>query len=156
MLGVEAEVRVGAAQHTAARDDLRASVREPVERGVVLGDPHRIERAEQRDARAEPQPRGARRDRREHHGRRGQDVVAQMVFAEPDRIEAELLGAHRVVDDLAVALRGCRLRAGVRVGKVVPEHEQAFAHRGSVSLRAGIRWRAEEGSKWNSCAIASR
>ena len=123
-----AEVCVGAQQHAAAGDDLDAPAGEHVDRRVVLGRANRIERAEQRHAGAEAQPRGALGDGGEHDGRRGQDVVAEVVLTEPHRVEAERLGLHCELDDLAVALGGRRLRAGVRIREMVAEDEQAFAH----------------------------
>ncbi len=84
ILRIQTEIRVRPAQDAAPRDDLDAPAREDVEGRVVLGRADRVERAEQRHARGEAQAAGALGDRREHDRRRGEDVVAQVVLAQPD------------------------------------------------------------------------
>ncbi len=66
---VDAEVAVRTAQDAASSDDQGAPAGQHVQRGVVLGGAHRVERAEQRDAGAEPDAPGALGDRRQHDGR---------------------------------------------------------------------------------------
>ena len=66
---VEAEERERLGQRAAPDDQLRAAVRDGVERGEVGVEPHRVLRAQHGDGGAEPDPLGAAGDR-------GEDDVA--------------------------------------------------------------------------------
>ena len=134
---VDAEVAVRAAQDAAPHHELDAAFREHVEGGVVLGGPHGIERAEQRHAGAEADALCALRDRRQHDGRRGEDIVAEVVLAERDEVEAEPLRRDAELDELALARGRGRAHAAGRVGEVVAQDQQARAHQRSARGRPG-------------------
>ena len=77
----------------------------------ALEDAHRIVGAEHRDGRAEQDARWSRRDRRQHDLRRRDREVGAMVLADAEGVEADLVGEHGLVDDVAEHLRVRQQRA---------------------------------------------
>lgn len=108
---VEAEQRKGFGERAAAEDHLGASIRDCIERGKALEHADRIVRGQHRHRRAEMDALGARCDRRQHGLRRGDRKIGAVVFAETDEVEAELVGQHGFVDDVADHLRMGKHRA---------------------------------------------
>ncbi|MET4826931.1 hypothetical protein ABH972_004520 [Bradyrhizobium ottawaense] len=102
---VETEQRKGFSERAAAEDHLGASVGERVQRGKALEDADGIVRRQHRYGRAEMDALGPRCDRGEHGLRRGDRKIGAVVFAEADEVEAEFVGQHRFVDDVADHLR---------------------------------------------------
>ena len=117
---VVAEQRIRLGERAAAEDHLGAAVRQRVERREALKHAHRIVGAEHGDRRAQEDARGAAGDRGEHDlGRRDREVGA-MVLADAERIEADPVGEHRLVDDVAQHVRG-RMKAAIRRGLISPK-----------------------------------
>jgi hypothetical protein len=96
-----AEQRKRFGERAAADDDFGAAAGDGVERREPLEHPDRIVRAQHRDRGAEPDPAGARRDRRQQHLGRGYREVGAVVLADAEEIDAELVGQHRLLDDVA-------------------------------------------------------
>jgi hypothetical protein len=88
-----------------------APARNVVEYREVLGDMHRIMQRQQQHVSANADALSARRDRRqERDRRRAPRVGREMVLARPYRIEAELFGQDRLIEEVAIDLVH-RLRA---------------------------------------------
>ena len=76
-------------------------------------DPHRVVGAEHGDGGAEPDALGPAGDRGEHDlGRRDREVVA-VVLAEAEDVDADRVGEHGLLDDVADHL-GVRQQRAVR------------------------------------------
>ena len=115
---VEAEQRERFGERAAPEDHLGAAVGDRVDGGEALEHPDRIVRTQHGHCRAEADVLGSRRDRRQH-GLGGRDrKVGPVVLAEPDEIDAELIGQHRLVDDIADHLGVRKRRAGGILGDV--------------------------------------
>jgi hypothetical protein len=89
---VETEQREGFGERTASEDHLGAAVRDRIQAGEALKHAHGIVRAQDRHGRAEPDPPGARGDRRQHHFGRGDREIGAMVLADTDEVDAKLIG----------------------------------------------------------------
>ena len=121
---VVAEQRERLGERAAAEDDLGAAVRRGVERRESLEDAHRVVGAEHRDGGAEADAAGAPGDGREHDLGRGDGEVGAVVLADAEEVDAQLVGQHGLVDDVADDLR-LRQRAPVGVAGDVAERIEA-------------------------------
>ena len=75
-------------------------------------DPDRVVGGEHGDAGAEADPLGPAGDRSQHDVGCGDGVVGAVVLAQPDVVDADPVGEHRLGDDLAQGLgvvAGCTL-----------------------------------------------
>lgn len=120
-----------------ADHDLQASTGELVDGGVVLGDAHRVEQAEHGHPGRQQNPVGGRGDRTEQHRRRRRQELPGMTLTDSIRVDPELLGEYRVLDDA----RQTRVRGeeftGDRMGCVRNDVENLKAH--VATLTAGYR-----------------
>jgi hypothetical protein len=130
---VVAEERKRLDERAAAGHDLGTAARDQVDFGEFLEDPHRVVRAQHRYRAREPDPARARRGRTEHDGRGRDGKVRPVVLADPEDVEADLLGeidlfeqvAHPAYAVLLVQLR---------------ERVDAQLHRGKLPARIKARW----------------
>ncbi len=118
---------------TASADELGAATGEDIDGGVVLGQADGVVVGEQGDGGGEAQARRTLGDGGEDGRGGGDDVLAEVVLAEVERPEAELLGEGAEVDQLAEACLGTEPLAGVGVGEVIAEGDEANVH--GVPLR---------------------
>ena len=81
--------------------DLRAAAGQQVERREVLEDAHGIVGAEHGDRAREPDAARALGGGREDDGRRGHGEVGAMVLADPEDVEADLVGELDLLDQVA-------------------------------------------------------
>ena len=93
---------------------LGAAVRQGVERRETLEHAHRFVGAEDGDGRPEEDPLGADGNRGQDDFRGGNREVRAVVFADAERVEADLIRDHRFFDDVAQHLR---LRQRLAVGR---------------------------------------
>ncbi len=106
----------------ASDPEFQPSVAEDVGDRGLFGDLDRVVQRQERHRRAEPDAGCPLRRRRQHHQRVGQDRkrAAEMQFAEPHRIEADLVPEFDLTDDVVVALL---LRIAGRTGQLVEKPE---------------------------------
>ena len=96
-------------------------------------------------------PRG---DRAEEHGRRRREEVARVTLADGDRVEAELLGAHRRPQGLLEPVGGRGLPTGERVGTVGDDVEQLELHAVARRRLGGVHARQRVSSPPPRCRSA--
>ena len=101
---VVAEERERLDERAAPHHDLGAAAGQQVDRGEVLEDPDRVVRAEHGHRAREPDPLGARRDRRQGDGRRGHGEVGAVVLPDTEHVEPDLLGQLGLLEQVAHAL----------------------------------------------------
>ena len=111
---VEAEERERVGQRAAADDQLRAAVRDGVERGEVGVEPHRVLRAEHGDGGAEPDPFGAAGDRGEDDVAGRVHELGAVVLADVEGVDSDRLGEHRLLDGVADHLVAADRAPGLR------------------------------------------
>jgi hypothetical protein len=125
---VLAEPRVDRAGVASAEHQVHATVGEVLQRRVVLGDPHRVGRGDQRRRGRQDDPLGLRRDVGEHRGGGRGDEGRVVVLAPGEDVEADLLGLlgdrHRGREPLVLG-RGAARRG---VGGDVADAEDAELH----------------------------
>ena len=101
-VGAEGFELVGATRATGAH--LEAAIAQDVDHCSTFGDAYRmIHRTwQQRHAVTKPDPRGSLRQRAQHHlrRRRVRELLQEMVLDHPHRVEAHLLGEHRLLERL--------------------------------------------------------
>ena len=102
-------------ERPAANHDLRAALRQQIERGEVLKDPHRIRRAEDGYSAGETNPTRSRRGGGENHCRGGIEEVLAMMLADAEHIQPDLVGVLDLLNEVAQALRGTQRSAGLVV-----------------------------------------
>ena len=90
----------------ASGHDLRATVREEVERGELLEHPHGVRRTEHGDGAREPDAFGAGRRCRQDDGRGGIQEFLAVVLADAEDIQPELVGQLDFFEQLAEAFGG--------------------------------------------------
>src|ERR1700722_4620094 len=95
-------------------------MRNSVERRETLEDPNWIVRAQHRDGRAEANAGRTTGNSREHDFRRRYRKVAAVMFANADKVNAQLVGKYRLFNDVSYHLRMWQQLA-VRVGRDVTE-----------------------------------
>jgi hypothetical protein len=78
-------------ERATAGHDLRAAVRDEIERGEILEDTYGVIRAQNRDRARQADVLGAGCGGGQRHGRRGDGVVGAVVFADAEDVEAELI-----------------------------------------------------------------
>ena len=100
---VVAEERERLDERAAPGHDLGAAAREQVERGELLEDANGVVRAEDADGARQPDAARARCDRREGDRRRRDGEVGPVVLADPEDVEADLVGERRLLDQVARA-----------------------------------------------------
>jgi hypothetical protein len=130
---VVAEQRERLHERPASRHDLRASARQQVQRRELLEDPHGVVAAQHTHGAGQPDPGRALGARGQDHGRRGGGVVAAVVLADPEHVEAHLVGERDLLDDLAQPLRrphAVGVQADVGEG-VHPDLHAATVRRGT-------------------------
>ncbi len=110
---VEAEEREGLGEGAAAEDDLGAPVRGGIDRREALEDADRIIRTQHGDGRAERMRLVRARHAGEHGLRRGDGEIGTVMLADADEIDADLIGQHGFLDEVADHLR-MRQRLAVR------------------------------------------
>ncbi len=128
---VLAEPRVDRAGVAAAHHEVHPAVGDDLEHRVLLGQPDRVVR---RDERRRGGQRDLLRDAREvaeHRGGGGRDERRVVVLAGREDVEARLVGVLRDREHRAHALGVVRRAAGGRVGGHVADGEDAELHRGS-------------------------
>jgi hypothetical protein len=104
---LEAKERKGFNEGTAANDDFGAAVGDEVECGEVLKDADGIRSAEDGDSRGKTDGCGAGSGRSENDGRGGVEVLAAVVFAEAEVVEANFVGEFDLFEEMGHAfLRG--------------------------------------------------
>ena len=86
--------------------------------------PIQVVRRQHCHGRAEPDARGAARNGGQHDVRRGDREVRTVVLADPDGIDADLVGENGLVDKISDDLRGMQ-RLAVRAVRDVPERVEA-------------------------------
>ena len=106
VLEVVAEERERLDEGAAAGHDLGAAAGEQVERRELLEHADGIVGAEHGDGAGEADPLGALGRGGEHHGRGGDGEVGTVVLADPEDVEADLVGELDLLDQVAQALLG--------------------------------------------------
>jgi hypothetical protein len=114
---VVAEKRERLDERASAGHDLRATVRDQVERGEVLEDAHGVVGAQNRDRARQADVFRADRRGRQRDGRRGDRVVGAVVLADAENFEAELIRQLNLLEK--VAQPPCRVDLGPDVGEGV-------------------------------------
>src|SRR5258705_1687629 len=105
VLEPEAEEREGLDGRAAADDHLRAAPRQQIERGEVLKRAHRVLRAQHGDRAGQPDAlRPCRRSAKDDRGR-GIQKLATMMFADPERVQPDLVGVFDLLHELSQPLR---------------------------------------------------
>jgi hypothetical protein len=101
-------------ERATTRHDLGPPARQQIDRGELLVNAHRIVGAQHGDRARETDALRAHRGRGQHHRGRGDGEVLAMMLAEPEHVEAELIGERDLGDQVAQALlrRGPLARAG--------------------------------------------
>ena len=133
--------------------ELEAPAGEVVERGGLVGQGDRVALDDQRDAGADPQALGGRRDRAQRHERieRVRVLARQLVAARPRALAAG--GDVRVLGDEerleAGVLGGAAERDG-RDGLVGDEHRQAELHWATSGARSAA---AVAAGAWSTCSV---
>ena len=125
-----AEQRVGLDERSPAGHQLDPTLRDQVDRGELLVDPHRVLGGQHGDRAAQPDPAGLAGRRGQHGGRRGHRVVGPVVFADAEEVQAHLLGQPDAFQQVGQPLRGRDLLPGDRVGVDVAEAVDAELHGG--------------------------
>jgi hypothetical protein len=97
---VETEEREGLGQRAAADDQLRAPVRDGVERGEVGVQAYRVLSAENRDGGTEPDPFRTARDCGEDHVARRVHELPAVVLADVEGVDSGRLGDDRLPDGI--------------------------------------------------------
>ena len=124
---VEPEQREGVRQGAPPDDQLRAAVRDGVERREVGVHAHRVLGAQHRHGRAQPDPLGAAGDRRQHDVCGRVHELGPVVLADVEGVEPDRLGHHRllqrVADDLVARERLPGLLDGHRQERIHTELE---------------------------------
>src|SRR5262249_54970827 len=112
---------------TAAAGEIDAPAGQKVERRPLLGDADRMMQRQHVDSRREAQPRGIGGDISQHHVRTRQHAErVEMMFADPGRMHADLLGVQRLGGDVGDEMvRG----ACVVFVVIVAQREIAEIHR---------------------------
>ena len=126
--GVLPELRVVGAVDAAPADQLDAPAGERVHGGVVLGHAHGVVVGQEGDGGGEAQAARALGHGGEHGRGRGEDVVAEVVLAHVERVEAEALGERPQLDDLAEALARAKPPAAVGMRQVVAQRDEPDLH----------------------------
>jgi hypothetical protein len=108
---IEARLERAAGQH-----EVDPTAAQHVEHCVVLGQANRVVMWREGDACSQADLAGSGRNRREERDRVGADVLREVMFPDPERIEAQLFRIDGFIHDLRIALRGTH-----RVGIVVDE-----------------------------------
>ena len=98
---VVAEEREGLGEGSASQGQLRAAVRQRLQRGEAFEYAHRIIRGQHDDRGRELDVVGAGGDVGQQHVGRGHGVVLAVVFADAEDVDADLVGKHCLVDDVA-------------------------------------------------------
>ena len=142
---VVAEQRERVDARTPPKDDLGPTAGDGVERRVALEHTDRVVRAQDRDRGAEVDAARARRDGAEHHVTGRHRKVVGVVLADPEEVDADLLGEDALFDDVADRLRVRQRPALDVVGDVAErveaeeERERCAASRdGGLSGRDGL------------------
>src|SRR5829696_4665573 len=104
-------------ERASACHDLRAAVRDEIERGEVLEDAHRVVGAQNRDRARQANGSRAGSGGRQHHSRRRDGVVGAMVLADAEDVEAELICQLDLLEE--VVQPPCRVDLGADVGEGV-------------------------------------
>ena len=120
LLEIESEQRKRLGERPAADDDLGAAAAHGIQRREALVDADGIVRAQHRHRRPDVNLRRASRNRRAEHLRRRNREVLAVMLAEADEGEADLVGQHRLFDDVAQHL-GVGKGGAARVGGDVAE-----------------------------------
>jgi hypothetical protein len=98
----------------ASQPHYQPSATEDVQGGGLLGQSEGVVERQHPDGYAQPDALGPRRDGCQQHARRGRDaVVGVMVLGEPDRVEAEPLREHHLLDLVGDDRLGCSARRGL-------------------------------------------
>jgi hypothetical protein len=100
------EEREGLDERASAGHDLGPAAGQQVKLGKLLEDPHRIVRAEHGDRTRETDALGLDRDRGQRDRRRGDQEVGTVVLADGEHVEAQLVGQHCLLDQVAHPLLG--------------------------------------------------
>ncbi|CAH0327275.1 hypothetical protein SRABI128_05940 [Microbacterium sp. Bi128] len=125
---VQAEQRV--LQHLIALADhqFQPAAAELVDRGVVLGDPHRVQHGQHRHAALQPDPGGDGGDGGEHGGGGGGDELTRVAFPDGEAVVAEALRPARGLHHLVEPVRGGDDLPGDRVLQVRDDVEDLEPH----------------------------
>ena len=126
--------------------ELDAAARQLIEHGEILGKPKRMRERDDRDVRRDPDPLRRRRGRASDRGERRQvAVLDEVVLAEPDLVEAELVESSDLVDRLRVHVVQRVVAAG-RAAEVVRDAEpHRRGHANEARASAGIVSREGKG-----------
>ena len=127
------EQRERLGERATPEDHLGAPVRHRVDGGEALEHADRVVGAEHRHRGPEADAFGASRDRGEHRLGRGHGEVVAVVFADAEEVEAEAVGEHGLVDDVADHLRLAQAVA-VGVDGDVAERVEAEFDRGTLMV----------------------
>ena len=107
-----------------SEDDFRPAAGDRVERGVALKHPDGIVRAQDGDRRPDVDAVRACGDRGEHDVGGGQREVVGVVLADPEEVDADLVGEDALLDEVPDRLR-VRERAVVLVVRDIAEGVEA-------------------------------
>jgi len=123
---IDPERRVLAPVVTPAGRKIDAPVAEEIERRPLFGDPDRVMQREDRDGGGEPDSRGASGEVGQHEvGTREHAERAEVMLPDPGRVQADLFGIQRLVEDVCDE----RIRiAGVVQVMVVAQREITELH----------------------------
>jgi hypothetical protein len=104
-------------ERAAASHDLRATVRDEIERGEVLEDAYGVVGAQNRDRARQANVPRAGCGGRQRHSRRRDGVVGAMVLTDAEDVEAELICQLDLLEE--VVQPPCRVDLGADVGEGV-------------------------------------
>ena len=115
-------------ERAAAHHQLGPTLREVVDRRILLEDADRIVRGQDRHGRAQADALRFTRGGRQHDGRRGNRVVRPVVFAQPVEIEAHLVGEPDLLHEVLEPLLPVDLGAGRGVPPDIAECVESEFH----------------------------
>ncbi len=138
-----------------ADDQVQAAVGEVVQCRVVLVGPDRVQQAECRHGGEEPDAPGQCGDVAQDHRRRGGEERPLVPLPHTEPVEAELLGQHCVVQDLAEAVVRGLLDTGDRVGPVHDEGDREELHDAARSDEPAERASGWARPRWSRRVVPS-
>jgi hypothetical protein len=132
-----AEQREGFDEGAAPGHDLGPAAGQIVERGKLLVDADRIVGGQDRDRARQADRIGAQRRCGQRHRRRGHRIVGTVMLAQPEEVEAELVGELDLLDEVLQPLLRADDLAGDRVLADVAECIEAEFHCRTLPLDCG-------------------
>jgi hypothetical protein len=125
---VQPEQREGLGERASPHDQVDPTLRDQVEGGELLEDAHRIVGTEHRHRAVEPDGAGPGRGRREQNGGGGVHVLRPVVLTDAVGVQADLVGALDLLQQVLHPLEGGHVDAGLGIGHRRDEAVDADVH----------------------------